>query len=157
MPPDGAIDSLRKHTVEEYMKLTVLSREVEKEENIGEWRTRHLGGREKGKGDVGVENEGEKEEQKREKRESLFCSIYECRTDAERFDVTSSLCNSADFADDVLDTSSGCSHYVNVADTDLVSSTAPPSGSFHYVKFGDTDSSIASFFLVLRNYVAWDV
>ena len=103
-------------------KLTVMRQEVEKEQKIGEcillylllvlnpksydgemgeWQARHFRGREKGKGDVGVEKKKEKEEQKGEKMESLFCSIFEILTDAAKFDVTSSLCNNADLADDV--------------------------------------------------------
>ena len=42
----------------------------------------------KGKGDVGVEKEREKGEQKGEKMENFFCLIYEFLTDAEKFDVT---------------------------------------------------------------------
>ena len=82
---------------------------MEKEEKVGEWRTRPLRGRKKGKGDVGVKKEREKEEQKGEKMENFFCSIYEFLEDAERFDVTNFLCNnspSADVVDDVVDTSS---------------------------------------------------
>ena len=51
-------------------------------------------GREKGKEDVGVEKEKEKEEQKGEKMESFFCSLYEFLTDAGKFNATISLCNS---------------------------------------------------------------
>ena len=40
---------------------------VEKEQKMGEWRTRHLRSREKGKGDVGVKKEKEKEGRKGEK------------------------------------------------------------------------------------------
>ena len=86
--------------MEECEKLTELRKEAERE--MGEWQTRHLRGREKGKGDVGVEKEKEKEEQKGEKMESFFfCSIYEFLTDAEKFDITSSLYNNADFVGDV--------------------------------------------------------
>ena len=56
-----------------------------------EWRIRHLRGREKGKEDVGVEKEREKEERKGEKMESFFCSIYEFLKG--KSDVTNSLCN----------------------------------------------------------------
>ena len=50
---------------------------MEKEERLGEWRTRHLRGREKRKGDAGVEKEREKEKKEGEKMENFFCSIYE--------------------------------------------------------------------------------
>ena len=67
---------------------------MEKEEKMGEWRTRHLRGRERGKGDVGVEKE--KEERKGGKMESVFCSIYEFLTDPEEFNKMNFLCNSLD-------------------------------------------------------------
>ena len=87
---------------------------------------------------VGVEREKEKEE----KMESLFCSIYEFLTDAEKFDVTSSLWNNADFVDDLgtsssLFISSGSFHHLKVADTGPISSTS-------YVNVADSVSSTSS-------------
>ena len=43
-----------------------------RKKRIGEWQTRHLRGREKRKGDVGVEKEREKKEKKGEKMENFF-------------------------------------------------------------------------------------
>ena len=58
--------------MEEYAKLTEARREAEKE--LVEWWTRHSRDRKRGKGDVGVEYEREKEEG--EKMENFFCSVH---------------------------------------------------------------------------------
>ena len=79
--------------MEECVELTKLRREVEKEDKMEQWQTRHLRSRKKGKGDVGVEKEREKGEQKGKEMENFFCLIYEFLTDAEKFDVTNFLCN----------------------------------------------------------------
>ena len=52
--PDGTIGKVHSGRVRE------LRKKVEKEETMEEWLTRHLRGRKKGKGDVGVEKEGQK-------------------------------------------------------------------------------------------------
>ena len=71
--PDGTIGEAHSGRVREVDRT---EGKVEKEEKMGEWRTRHLRDRQKGKRDVGVEKEREIEEQTKEKMENFFSSIY---------------------------------------------------------------------------------
>ena len=91
----------------------------------------------------GVEKEKEKEEQK---GRIFFTRYMNFLMDAGEFDVTSSLCNYADCADDVgtsssSSISSGSFHHVNVANT---SSTSCSSCSLHHVNVADSISSTTS-------------
>ena len=82
--------------MEECVKLTELTKEVEQEDKIEGLRTRDLRGRKKEKGDV---KDRGKEEQKGEKMEYFFYSIYEFLTNAEKFDVTNFFCSNFPPAD----------------------------------------------------------
>ena len=84
----------RRHIVEECPKLTELKRELEKgEDEMVEWRTRHSpSGKQRDKGEMGVEKEKEKLEGERmEKMELLFGAVHSLLSDFERFDVTNFL------------------------------------------------------------------
>ena len=75
--------------MEECVELTELRREVEKEEMV-EW-TRHSRNRKRKKGDVGVENE--KQKQEGEKMERFSNAGYEFLTDFNSSDATNFLYN----------------------------------------------------------------
>ena len=74
-PRMSLLEQSGKHTMEECMKLTELKREVEKKEIVEWWTPCHSKNRKRKKGDVGVENE--KEKQEGEKMERFFNAVHE--------------------------------------------------------------------------------